>query len=193
MVQFKFAALAALFVKGALAAPSLFPPALNLSSDHDNLLSKRATSYWYSNIDHFTGEVRGYAPDLDGDHVYEVFKAVNAGEGAAIQAAINSATNGATRHGKWFASQPRVSRCPGMTMKCRHPPANVSLQVVYLPPGTYTVSRTILMNTDTILMGDATNVRPFLLSVYETVSQIAIMADGNGMHVAPNHQSRRQL
>ena len=81
-----------------------------------------------------------------------------------------------------------------MTMKRRHlHVANVSLQVVYLPPGTYTVSRTILMNTDTILMGDATNVRPFLLSVYETVSQIAIMADGNGMHVAPNHQSRRQL
>lgn len=31
------------------------------------------------------------------------------------------------------------------------------MQVVYIPPGTYTVSQTIRMNTDTILMGDATN------------------------------------
>lgn len=31
-------------------------------------------------------------------------------------------------------------------------------QVVYIPPGTYTISKTIRMNTDTILMGDPTNV-----------------------------------
>lgn len=29
---------------------------------------------------------------------------------------------------------------------------------MYLPPGTYEVSKTIYMNTDTIIMGDATNV-----------------------------------
>jgi hypothetical protein len=68
------------------------------------------TSFWYANIDHTSANVRGYAPDLDGDYVYQVFRAVTPGDGAGIQAAINSATNGATRHGQWFASQPRV-RC----------------------------------------------------------------------------------
>ena len=29
---------------------------------------------------------------------------------------------------------------------------------MYIPPGTYQISKTIYMNTDTILMGDATNV-----------------------------------
>ncbi|KAK3904930.1 glycoside hydrolase [Staphylotrichum tortipilum] len=97
---------------------------------------RQASSFWYSNIDHTTGNVRGYAPDLDGDYVYQVYKAVAPGDGAGIQAAINAGTNGAQRHGQWFASQPRV---------------------VYIPPGEYLISKTIQMNTDTILMGDATN------------------------------------
>ncbi|KAK4221938.1 glycoside hydrolase [Podospora fimiseda] len=96
----------------------------------------QATSFWYSNIDHYTADVRGFAPDLDGDFVYEVYKNVTPGNGASIQAAVNSATNGATRHPEWFASQPRV---------------------VYIPPGEYLISSTIRMNTDTILIGDATN------------------------------------
>jgi hypothetical protein len=66
------------------------------------------TSFWYANIDHTSGNVRGFAPDLDGDYVYEVFRAVTPGDGAGIQTAINAATNGNTRHGQWFASQPRV-------------------------------------------------------------------------------------
>ncbi|KAI1213565.1 glycoside hydrolase family 55 protein [Annulohypoxylon truncatum] len=99
----------------------------------DNLV-KRATSFWYANMDH-TGSARGYAPDL-GTDTYPVYMAVNAGDGAGIQNAINDAGNGQKRHGEWLASQPRV---------------------VYIPPGTYEVSQTIEMNTDTILMGDATN------------------------------------
>ncbi|KAI1375779.1 glycoside hydrolase family 55 protein [Hypoxylon crocopeplum] len=100
----------------------------------DNV-EKRATSYWYANMDH-TGQYRGYAPDLGTDYTYPVFKAVNAGDGAGIQTAINDAGNGNSRNGQWLASQPRV---------------------VYIPPGTYEISSTIRMNTDTILMGDATN------------------------------------
>ncbi|OTB07286.1 glycoside hydrolase family 55 protein [Hypoxylon sp. CI-4A] len=97
-------------------------------------LSKRATSFWYANMDH-TGQYRGYAPDL-GTDTYPVFKSVNPGDGAGIQSAINDAGDGSSRHGEWLASQPRV---------------------VYIPPGTYEVSETIKMNTDTILMGDATD------------------------------------
>ncbi|KAK3314140.1 family 55 glycoside hydrolase [Apodospora peruviana] len=94
------------------------------------------SGFWYSDIDH-TSSVRGYAPDLDNDFNYPVYKAVTPGDGPGIQAAVNAGTNaGSTRHGQWFASQPRV---------------------VYIPPGTYVVSSTIKMNTDTILMGDATN------------------------------------
>jgi hypothetical protein len=33
-----------------------------------------------------------------------------------------------------------------------------ALKVVYIPPGEYLISETIKMNTDTIIMGDATNV-----------------------------------
>ncbi|KAI1435804.1 glycoside hydrolase family 55 protein [Xylaria sp. CBS 124048] len=95
----------------------------------------RATDFWYANMDH-TGSPRGFAPDLDGDFNYPVFMAVTAGDGAAIQNAINAGTDGATRHPEWLASQPRV---------------------VYIPPGVYEISQTILMNTDTILMGDATD------------------------------------
>ena len=71
------------------------------------------TSFWYANIDHTSANVRGFAPDLDGDsHAYEVFRAVSPGDGAGIQTAINAATNGSTRHGQWFASQPRVGFKP---------------------------------------------------------------------------------
>ena len=72
-------------------------------------VSKRATSFWYSNMDH-TGPPRGYAPDLDGDYNYQVYKSVNPGDGDAIQSAIND-NNGASRHGQWLASQPRVCSC----------------------------------------------------------------------------------
>jgi hypothetical protein len=94
-----------------------------------------STSFWYANMDH-TGQYRGYAPNLGTDYTYPVFKAVSPGDGAGIQRAINDAGNGARRHGQWLASQPRV---------------------VYIPSGTYLVSSTIRMNTDTIIMGDPTN------------------------------------
>jgi hypothetical protein len=73
----------------------------------DNDLVKRATSFWYANMDH-TGSYRGYAPDLDGDYSYAVYVSATAGDGSSIQRAINAGTNGATRHPEWLASQPRV-------------------------------------------------------------------------------------
>ncbi|KAG5977673.1 hypothetical protein E4U55_006625 [Claviceps digitariae] len=92
------------------------------------------TSFWYSNMDH-TGNARGYAPDLDNDFTYPVYMAVNAGDGNAIQKAIDD-NQGRERRSQWWASQTRI---------------------VYLPPGTYEVSSQIKMRTGTILMGDATN------------------------------------
>ena len=80
--------------------------ALPTSENENTAISKRATTFWYANMDH-TGSARGYAPDLDPDFTYPVFVAVNPGDGASIQTAINSG-DGANRHGEWLASQPRV-------------------------------------------------------------------------------------
>lgn len=90
------------FVLGAVSAsPIEFDDTNNTS-----VLQSRATSFWYANMDH-TGNYRGYAPDLDPDFAYPVYKTVNSGDGNAIQAAINSGSSG-NRHGQWLASQPRV-------------------------------------------------------------------------------------
>ncbi|KAK0610586.1 glycoside hydrolase family 55 protein [Bombardia bombarda] len=128
----KFATVIAAFLTGAVAAPVVESDA----RDTEQPEKRQATSFWYSNIDHTSGAVRGFAPDLDGDFSYAVYQAATPGNGASIQTAINAGTSGATRHGEWLASQPRV---------------------VYIPPGTYDISSSIKMNTDTILMGDATN------------------------------------
>ena len=97
----KFAAAFILLLGGVSAAPASSNESMAAHS-----LEKRATSFWYANMDH-TGQYRGYAPDLDPDYTYPVFKSVNAGDGASIQDAINSGSSG-TRHGSWLASQPRV-------------------------------------------------------------------------------------
>jgi len=108
----KFWAAASLLLAGVHASPTP-------SNDVNNtVLAARATSFWYANMDH-TGSARGYAPDLDGDFNYPVFMAVNPGDGAGIQRAINAGTNGATRHPEWLASQPRVrSRSASLRLTC---------------------------------------------------------------------------
>ncbi|KAH6609302.1 glycoside hydrolase family 55 [Trichoderma cornu-damae] len=124
----KIAALVALLLGAASASPTPSSPA------GDEGHSKRATSFYYPNMDHVNAP-RGYAPDLDGNFNYQVYQTVNPGDGASLQRAITSDGSG-SRHQVWFASQPRV---------------------VYIPPGTYTLSQTLRFNTDTILMGDPTN------------------------------------
>ncbi|ROV88695.1 hypothetical protein VSDG_09508 [Cytospora chrysosperma] len=117
---------------GSLACVSASPAHPQLQ----NKVQSRATSFWYANMDH-TGSARGYAPDLDGDYTYPVYKAVDSGDADALQGAINDdGISGNQRNSQWLASEPRV---------------------VYIPPGTYTLSQTLNMSTDTILMGDATN------------------------------------
>ncbi|KAM0233581.1 hypothetical protein ACHAP5_010342 [Fusarium lateritium] len=114
----KFKRLALFFLKAVSA--SVAPRANDNAS---------VTGYWYANVDH-SGDFRGKAPYVDAS--YEVFKAVKAGDGAAIQDAIDSGG----RHAQWLASEPRA---------------------VYLASGIYEVGKTITLRTDTILMGDATN------------------------------------
>lgn len=97
----KFLHAASLLLAGVGATPT------PKDDGNDTVLTTRATSFWYANLDH-TGTARGYAPDLDGDFNYPVYMAVSPGDGAGIQRAINAGTNGGTRHPQWLASQPRV-------------------------------------------------------------------------------------
>lgn len=127
------------FLVGVAAAATARKPISNHTAPAPALAqaagaAAAGTSFYYPNMDHVNGP-RGYAPDLGDDYDYPVYKTVNPGDGNAIQDAIRSGTRG-DRHPTWLASQPRV---------------------VYLPPGTYYVSNTIEMNTDTVIMGDATN------------------------------------
>lgn len=98
-------AVAGLFLAGALASPVL--GAVGAVGN----ITTEASSYWYANMDH-TGQYRGYAPGLDNSDSYPVFVAVSPADGGAgIQKAINDASNGATRHATWLASEPRVFIC----------------------------------------------------------------------------------
>lgn len=97
---------AAVLAARAIASPLVVAAESDVNGSYPDLAS-RATTFWYANMDH-TGNARGYAPDLDQDFNYAVYKAVKAGDGNGIQAAINDGTNGAKRHGQWLASQPRV-------------------------------------------------------------------------------------
>ncbi|KAG6009746.1 hypothetical protein E4U21_001495 [Claviceps maximensis] len=92
------------------------------------------TRFWYINLDH-KGLSQSYAPDLEVNFTYPVLTTVTGGYEIEIQTAIDN-TQLWERKSQWWASQPRV---------------------VYLPPGTYEISKQIKMRTGTVLMGDATN------------------------------------
>lgn len=89
---------------------------------------KRATSdWWYANIDHFSGPVKDYAP-FGGDG-YQVF--YNVSDAGSLQNAVQSGHASSD-----LISQPRV---------------------IYIAPGTYELSETLSLYTDTVLVGDAVN------------------------------------
>lgn len=103
---------------------------------------KRATSNWFlPNLDHTSGAVRGYVPDLYGsngqqDYTYPVYEAANAGDAQSFINSLYDNGPSGSRDNGWIAGEPRV---------------------VYLPPGTYTLSQTVYLDTDTVIIGDANN------------------------------------
>lgn len=126
----KFAAALSLLLGMASASP------LATNQTNSKILAKRSTSFFYPNMDH-SNSPRGYAPDLDGDFNYNIYKTVSSGaDHDTLQNAINLDENGNKRRRMWLASQPRV---------------------VFLPSGTYEISDTLHLKTDTILMGDPTD------------------------------------
>lgn len=103
-----------------------------------------ATSYWLDEQDH-TGNARGYAPFLGKDFTYPVYRNVlaygAAGDGIkddadAIQNAINTDGRGGSRYRNEVTTRPAE---------------------VFVPGGTYKISKTIDLRLNTILVGDPNN------------------------------------
>lgn len=127
MARFAFA----VCVLAALAAPiAAFP-----TQPSDAGIEKRASSWFLANLDHTSDAVRGYVPDL-GDDSYPVYKAVAAGDSQGFVNALTSDGPNGQRDNCWLSGQPRV---------------------VYLAPGTYSISSTVYLNTDTVIIGDASS------------------------------------
>lgn len=104
---------------------------LNVTAD-----ASAASAWWYPNIDHSTGAVRDYVPNLGSDYDYPVYIAVDSGDSQGfINALTSNGPNGA-RDNMWIAGEPRT---------------------IYLAPGTYSLSETMYLDTDTVIIGDAIN------------------------------------
>ncbi|KAL7929205.1 glycoside hydrolase family 55 protein [Trichoderma chlorosporum] len=126
---------------GSVALLSSLSWALPTESPAASLEERQSSSSWFlPNIDHTSGPVRGYVPDLftgsTQDFNYPVYVAVNSGDSTGFVNALYSNGPNGQRDNCYLAGEPRV---------------------IYLPPGTYTVSSTIFFDTDTVIIGDAAN------------------------------------
>jgi glucan 1,3-beta-glucosidase len=106
-----------------------------------------SSSYWYANVDH-----NGISPSIKNGTNWTVFRNVKdfgakadgiADDTAAIQKAIDTGDG-------------TSSRATGRTFGMTGQPA-----VIYFPPGTYSIKKTISNRVGTILMGDPIN-RPVI-------------------------------
>lgn len=107
-------------------------------------LEESATRYWLDEQDH-AGNARGFAPFLGNDFTYPVYRNVRAfgavGDGNkddtdALQNAINSDGKGGNRFRNEVTTRPAE---------------------VFVPGGTYSISRTVDLRLNTILVGDPNN------------------------------------
>lgn len=97
---------------GALAALPSLSWALPTEGGSSKLES-RASSWFLPNIDHTTGAVRGYAPDLFNggtqNFTYPVYMSVNSGDSAGFVNALTSqGPTGGQRDECYLAAEPRV-------------------------------------------------------------------------------------
>lgn len=99
-----------------------------------------SSNWWYPNLDHSTGAVRDYVPYLNSgnnpDYDYPTYIAVASGDSQGFINALYSNGPDGDRDNMYIAGEPRT---------------------VYLAPGTYTLSQTVYLDTDTVIIGDATN------------------------------------
>ncbi|KOS17381.1 Glucan endo-1 [Escovopsis weberi] len=128
---------------GRLALLFPFTQALPTASNATAELQARqsGSSWWLANVDHTGGSVRGYVPFLkdssgNDDYVYPVWETVQSGDSQGFINALYSNGPNGQRDNCWSVGQPRV---------------------VYLPPGVYEMSSTIFLDTDTVIIGDASD------------------------------------
>ncbi|KAL6871620.1 family 55 glycoside hydrolase [Trichoderma longibrachiatum] len=128
---------------GSLSLLTSLSWALPTEGVTSKLEGRQSGSSWFlPNIDHTTGAVRGYVPNLfnsagQQNFTYPVYKTVASGDSAGfVNALYSDGPSGGQRDNCYLAGEPRV---------------------IYLPPGTYTVSSTIFFDTDTVIIGDAAN------------------------------------
>ena len=109
------------------------------------------SDYWLDQQDH-TGNARGYAPFLPGDYTYPVYRNVKAynatGNGntddtQSLQNAINDDGNGGNRYNNEVTTRPAE---------------------VFVPGGTYLLTKQLDLRLNTILVGDPNNMPTFKAS-----------------------------
>ncbi|KAL8687402.1 MAG: hypothetical protein Q9224_005162, partial [Gallowayella concinna] len=135
-------------------------------SHHDEAQKSTATPYWLDQQDH-NGAGRGYAPFAGSDYpVYRNVKSYSAaGDGStddtsALQNAINDAGNGASRY------QNEVSTRPAL---------------VFVPGGTYKITKKLDMRLNTILVGDP-NDRPVFRPSFDFKDETLIDGEDYATH-----------
>ena len=78
------------------------------------LESRQASSWFLPNLDHTSGPVRGFVPNLfngggQANWTYPVYKSVNSGDSQGlINAVFSDGPSGGSRDNCWLAGQPRV-------------------------------------------------------------------------------------
>lgn len=99
----------------AHVAPIFASLATALPAPDSSLESRQSGSSWFlPNLDHTSGPVRGYVPDLTGsdgqpNYNYPVYKSVKSGDSQGLINAITSdGPSGGSRNNCWLAGQPRV-------------------------------------------------------------------------------------
>lgn len=114
-------------------------------------VSGNPSTYWLDQQDH-TGAARGYAPFLPGDFTYPVYRNVKSynavGDGNAddtqnLQNAINDDGNGGNRYNNEVTTRPAE---------------------VFVPGGTYKLTKQLDLRLNTILLGDPNNMPIFKAS-----------------------------
>lgn len=104
---------------GSLALLTSLSWALPTEGVSAKLVDRQSGSSWFlPNIDHTTGAVRGYVPNLVGSNgqqnfSYPVYKTVNSGDSAGfINALTSDGPTGGARDNCYLAGEPRVIYLP---------------------------------------------------------------------------------
>ncbi len=92
----------------AHTAPLFASLATALPAGESALEERQSASSWFlPNLDHTSGPVRGYVPNLD-TYDYPVYKSVKSGDSQGLINAITSDGPSGNRNNCWLAGQPRV-------------------------------------------------------------------------------------